>query len=50
MINLKIKVDEILVDINNFGKSIILPNVLIGRKTEGADFVEGNLNITFANN
>ncbi|NTU92053.1 MAG: ArsA family ATPase, partial [Chlorobiaceae bacterium] len=32
-----IKGDELLVDINNFRKSIVLPNVLVGRKTEGAD-------------
>ena len=44
-----IKGDELLVDINNFRKSIILPNVLIGRKTEGADFEQGMLNITFTN-
>jgi arsenite-transporting ATPase len=44
-----IKGDELLVDINNFRKSIILPNVLVGRKTEGADFAQGTLNITFAN-
>lgn len=44
-----IKGDELLVDINNFRKSIILPNVLVGRKTEGADFEQGTLNITFAN-
>ncbi len=48
-LNVNIKGDELLVDINNFRKSIILPNVLVGRKTEGADFAEGNLNITFAN-
>ncbi|TLU87700.1 MAG: ArsA family ATPase [Chlorobium sp.] len=48
-LNVNIKGDELLVDINNFRKSIILPNVLVGRKTEGADFIEGNLNITFAN-
>jgi hypothetical protein len=41
--------DELLVDINNFRKSIVLPNVLVGRKTEGADFEQGMLNITFAN-
>ncbi|RXK89441.1 arsenic-transporting ATPase [Chlorobaculum sp. 24CR] len=44
-----IKGDELLVDINNFRKSIVLPNVLVGRKTEGADFEQGMLNITFAN-
>jgi arsenite-transporting ATPase len=44
-----IKGDELLVDINNFRKSIILPNVLVGRKTEGADFEQGTLNITFTN-
>jgi arsenite-transporting ATPase len=44
-----IKGDELLVDINNFRKSIVLPNVLVGRKTEGADFEQGTLNITFAN-
>lgn len=44
-----IKGDELLVDINNFRKSIILPNVLVGRKTEGADFEQGMLNITFTN-
>jgi len=44
-----IKGDELLVDINNFRKSIVLPNVLVGRKTEGADFDQGTLNITFAN-
>ncbi|MCF8217274.1 MAG: ArsA family ATPase [Chlorobium sp.] len=48
-LNVNIKGDELLVDINNFRKSIILPNVLVGRKTEGADFAAGNLNITFAN-
>ncbi|ABL66289.1 ArsA family ATPase [Chlorobium phaeobacteroides] len=48
-LNVNIKGDELLIDINNFRKSIILPNVLVGRKTEGADFVSGNLNITFAN-
>lgn len=48
-LNVNIKGDELLVDINNFRKSIILPNVLVGRKTEGADFDEGNLNITFTN-
>ncbi len=48
-LNVNIKGDELLVDINNFRKSIILPNVLVGRKTEGADFAGGNLNITFAN-
>ncbi|TLU88283.1 MAG: ArsA family ATPase [Chlorobium sp.] len=47
-LNVNIKGDELLVDINNFRKSIILPNVLIGRKTEGADFSEGNLSITFS--
>lgn len=44
-----IKGDELLVDINNFRKSIILPNVLVGRKTEGADFAQGTLSITFTN-
>jgi arsenite-transporting ATPase len=44
-----IKGDELLVDINNFRKSIILPNVLVGRKTEGADFEQGMLSITFTN-
>ncbi|HHE32091.1 MAG TPA: arsenic-transporting ATPase [Chlorobaculum parvum] len=44
-----IKGDELLVDINNFRKSIVLPNVLVGRKTEGADFEQGMLNITFSN-
>ncbi|MGB8248193.1 MAG: ArsA-related P-loop ATPase, partial [Chlorobium sp.] len=48
-LNVNIKGDELLVDINNFRKSIILPNVLVGRKTEGADFAAGNLSITFAN-
>lgn len=48
-LNVNIKGDELLVDINNFRKSIILPNVLVGRKTEGADFEQGNLNITFSN-
>lgn len=48
-LNVNIKGDELLVDINNFRKSIMLPNVLVGRKTEGADFAAGNLNITFAN-
>ncbi len=48
-LNVNITGDELLVDINNFRKSIILPNVLVGRKTEGADFDEGNLNITFTN-
>jgi arsenite-transporting ATPase len=48
-LNVNIKGDELLVDINNFRKSIILPNVLVGRKTEGADFSQGNLSITFAN-
>jgi len=48
-LNVNIKGDELLVDINNFRKSIILPNILIGRKTEGADFEHGHLNITFAN-
>ncbi len=44
-----IKGDELLVDINNFRKSIVLPNVLVGRKTEGADFAQGTLSITFTN-
>ncbi|NTV26761.1 MAG: ArsA family ATPase [Chlorobiaceae bacterium] len=44
-----IKGDELLVDINNFRKSIVLPNVLVGRKTEGADFEQGTLSITFTN-
>ncbi len=48
-LNVNIKGDELLVDINNFRKSIVLPNILIGRKTEGADFAKGHLNITFAN-
>ncbi|ASQ91266.1 arsenic-transporting ATPase [Prosthecochloris sp. GSB1] len=48
-LNVNIKGDELLVDINNFRKSIVLPNILIGRKTEGADFEQGHLNITFAN-
>ncbi len=48
-LNVNIKGDELLVDINNFRKSIVLPNILIGRKTEGADFDQGHLNITFAN-
>lgn len=48
-LNVNIKGDELLVDINNFRKSIVLPNILVGRKTEGADFEEGHLNITFAN-
>lgn len=48
-LNVNIKGDELLVDINNFRKSIVLPNILIGRKTEGADFEHGHLNITFAN-
>lgn len=48
-LNVNIKGDELLVDINNFRKSIVLPNILVGRKTEGADFEEGHLNITFTN-
>ncbi|HED30748.1 MAG TPA: arsenic-transporting ATPase [Prosthecochloris aestuarii] len=48
-LNVNIKGDELLVDINNFRKSIVLPNILVGRKTEGAEFEEGHLNITFAN-
>jgi len=48
-LNVNIKGDELLVDINNFRKSIVLPNILVGRKTEGADFDEGHLNITFTN-
>lgn len=47
-LNVNIKGDELLVDINNFRKSIVLPNVLVGRKTEGADFEAGHLNITFS--
>lgn len=48
-LTVNIKGDELLVDINNFRKSIVLPNVLVGRKTEGADFEQGMLNITFSN-
>ena len=47
-LNVNIKGDELLVDINNFRKSIVLPNILVGRKTEGADFDSGHLNITFS--
>jgi len=47
-VQMNLKGDELLIEVNNFRKNIILPNVLIGRKTESAKFEDGNLEVTFA--
>ncbi|NTW49509.1 MAG: ArsA family ATPase [Chlorobiales bacterium] len=46
-VQMNIKGDELLIEVNNFRKNIILPNVLVGRKTESARFEGGNLEVTF---
>ncbi len=44
---MNIKGDELLIEINNFRKNIVLPNVLVGRRTEGATYANGNLDVVF---
>jgi arsenite-transporting ATPase len=44
---MNIKGDELLIEINNFRKNIVLPNVLVGRRTEGATYSNGNLDVVF---
>ncbi|NTV44957.1 MAG: ArsA family ATPase [Chlorobiales bacterium] len=46
-VQMNVKGDELLIEVNNFRKNIILPNVLVGRKTESARFEGGNLEVTF---
>lgn len=47
-VQMNVKGDELLIEVNNFRKNIVLPNVLIGRKTEGAQFGNGNLDVMFS--
>jgi len=46
-VQMNLKGDELLIEVNNFRKNIILPNVLIGLKTESAKYQEGNLEVIF---
>ncbi len=46
-VQMNLKGDELLIEVNNFRKNIILPNVLVGRKTESAKYHGGNLEVTF---
>jgi arsenite-transporting ATPase len=40
--------DELMVEVNNFRKNIVLPNVLIGRKADNARFENGTIEILFS--
>ncbi|PIO49296.1 MAG: arsenic-transporting ATPase [[Chlorobium] sp. 445] len=46
-VQMNVKGDELLIEVNNFRKNIVLPNVLVGRRTEGATYSNGNLDVVF---
>jgi arsenite-transporting ATPase len=46
-VQMNIKGDELLIEVNNFRKNIVLPNVLVGRRTEGATYTDGSLDVVF---
>ncbi|MFN3345639.1 MAG: ArsA family ATPase [Chloroherpetonaceae bacterium] len=47
-LQMNVKGDELLIEVNNFRKNIVLPNVLVGRKTEYAKYENGSLNVFFS--
>lgn len=47
-VQMNVKGDELLIEVNNFRKNIILPNVLVGRKTDYAKYENGSLNVFFS--
>jgi arsenite/tail-anchored protein-transporting ATPase len=47
-VQMNVKGDELMIEVNNFRKNIILPNILIGRPTAGAKYENGSLNVYFA--
>ncbi|MDX2127870.1 MAG: ArsA family ATPase [Chloroherpetonaceae bacterium] len=46
-VQMNVKGDELLIEVNNFRKNIVLPNVLVGRKTDYAAYENGRLNVFF---
>ncbi len=47
-LQMNIKGDELLIEVNNFRKNIVLPNVLVGRKTDYAKYENGSLSVFFS--
>ena len=47
-LQMNVKGDELLIEVNNFRKNIVLPNVLVGKKTEYAKYENGSLNVFFS--
>jgi arsenite-transporting ATPase len=47
-LQMNVKGDELLIEVNNFRKNIVLPNILVGKKTEYAKYENGSLNVFFS--
>jgi len=47
-VQMNVKGDELMIEVNNFRKNIVLPNVLIGRSTESASYQNGKLDVVFS--
>ncbi len=47
-LQMNIKGDELLIEVNNFRKNIVLPNILVGKKTEYAKYENGSLSVFFS--
>ncbi len=47
-LQMNVKGDELLIEVNNFRKNIVLPNVLVGKKTDYAKYENGSLNVFFS--
>ncbi|MCS6989885.1 MAG: ArsA family ATPase [Chloroherpetonaceae bacterium] len=47
-LQMNVKGDELLIEVNNFRKNIVLPSVLVGRKTEYAKYENGSLSVFFS--
>jgi arsenite/tail-anchored protein-transporting ATPase len=47
-VQMNVKGDELLIEVNNFRKNIVLPNVLVGRQAGDAKYENGSLNVYFS--
>jgi arsenite-transporting ATPase len=47
-VQMNVKGDELMIEVNNFRKNIVLPNVLVGRNTLGATYQNGKLDVVFS--
>jgi arsenite-transporting ATPase len=47
-LQMNVKGDELLIEVNNFRKNIVLPNILVGKKTEYAKYENGSLSVFFS--